>query len=377
MKFLKEDFNKIEEKLPKDLARAYRNDEYKKRNMDGKYETTDYEKAEYTEITPEEAIAYKRRGQINNLRIIVDTPYNGKLWVQYYSDGTCATSKELSVSDRYVTKTGKKITNVKYMPFAHVVKIAKKIYYTDENKVQISPEKLKRRDFDNSHYHYIDPDNIYAGHYGDSIFALGNDRHSGKHKERHYYYDDKYYRKKAMEYKKDIKDLQTEFDNGDISKNDYESRLELYTGWYNDAMKDYYSSLQGHRNARARDKFADDATRMQSNLNKFKALKAHIKRDKDDLKSYQNTLADMQANGEKASKYSYTIERIDQLKQKISDLRSQIYYAQRALDACEKELTDDAQAADIQNYLNKIEDKTAKITNLQNELNKLLKRDSQ
>ena len=51
------DFNKLQEKLPADLAKAYdRNDLYKDRTSRYRYNDKDFEKAEYKDITQDEEL---------------------------------------------------------------------------------------------------------------------------------------------------------------------------------------------------------------------------------------------------------------------------------------------------------------------------------
>lgn len=64
------------EKLPRDLARAYRNDRSKEKEMShhsffGHDDDIDYEKAEYKEITPEEAIALRKSGKAETIRALI------------------------------------------------------------------------------------------------------------------------------------------------------------------------------------------------------------------------------------------------------------------------------------------------------------------
>ena len=170
------------EKLPRDLAKAYRNDSSRRREMSHHNffrddDDIDYEKAEYKEITPEEAIALRKSGKAETIRALI-----GGDWVEYYKDGSANRNINISqwYSKLYKTKSGRIITNTQHMPFSHVMHIADKIYATNENETKIDPEKMKRRELTQD-YEHPSKGSWYNHDYGDRIALHGNNRGSGDH----------------------------------------------------------------------------------------------------------------------------------------------------------------------------------------------------
>ena len=144
----------LEEALPKDLADLYRERRSKlghSRNINSpKYgykdiktfspNGIDFEASEYTEITPEEAIAAKKRGDADKLRIIFD----GKL-VTYESDGKHqhfrAERDYNSDASKYVKPNGDRVDTSSKLTFNTVVQNADKIYIADEKDKVDYPDR--------------------------------------------------------------------------------------------------------------------------------------------------------------------------------------------------------------------------------------------
>ena len=93
-----ESFEVLTEKIPKDLAKAYKKaNHYSYANRNTDYiNKVDLENSTYTEITPEEALALKKDGKLNTIRALID----GKL-VTFYNDGTSEYFTELPSSKKY------------------------------------------------------------------------------------------------------------------------------------------------------------------------------------------------------------------------------------------------------------------------------------
>ena len=232
----------LDEKLPKDLAKAYRTAgdserigftgvgaKYKDYDRGG-YVTlknkdtrrnvkTDYENSQYTEITPEQALQAKKDGNISKLRILI----NGDL-VQFRNDGYPLVGPELGYRDEniYKNKAGKEIRDTRRMPFNHLINIADKIYLTDEDEHAIG-KGGQEFDYETRQLVDIPSDDVYNKRKANRIDI----EDTGKHKEKF----KSIYRTWANDNKEEIKDyknklveLDKKWEAGDISKNDYEKQ---------------------------------------------------------------------------------------------------------------------------------------------------------
>lgn len=354
--------SKLDEKLPKDLARAYNRDDSYRRRSDRNGDSVDYENADYEEITPEKAIELRRQGAVGDIRAII----NGDLVTFRAYDGYCNRNVEVWGNKAYTTKTGKTINNTRDMPFSHVMKIADKIYYTNELRTHISDDKLKRRDKTDDYYFTggADPDNYWSSsHYGDRVRVSGA-TDTGKHltgygrKGREYkgYLDD------AKEYKERLRRLQAQYDAGDLSKNEYEARKTSLQRNYDLAMQSAYRT-KPDRNTNS----PLSVVYAQRNLNKYKALKATVNKTLSAIENQDKKLKDLKANASNSDKYSYYRDRIAKLKAEMQSIQKQIEYCEQEMSA--DSVNKDTQEAEIE--FNRLSDR---YSNAVAELNALMKR---
>ena len=361
------------EKLPRDLAKAYRNDSSRRREMSHHNffrddDDIDYEKAEYKEITPEEAIALRKSGKAETIRALI-----GGDWVEYYKDGSANRNINISqwYSKLYKTKSGRIITNTQHMPFSHVMHIADKIYATNENETKIDPEKMKRRELTQD-YEHPSKGSWYNHDYGDRIALHGNNRGSGDHTAMSDYRKRDYKNdlKKINELTQELKDLQAKYDAGDISRNKYQDDKEALKSaidYYRKHILDYKKDLRD-ANDHYYKNYLD--TISQDKLNTYRALKGTIDQSNQNIDELSSKLADIKSNGSNSDEYSYERKRLSQLKDQLAEIQRNIKYY-------EDKLSDAKTTADIAKAEKELNDEKTDLANAQADLNKLLKRNNQ
>lgn len=339
---------KIEEKLPKDLARAYNR---QGRDVKSRFtDEIDYEKASYTEITPEQAIDYRKQGKVGCIRAIID----GQAFSFRAEDGYCLDSGELPYEKRYTNRSGRKLGNVKEVPFTHLMKVADKIYFTDEDTTFIDDEKMKRRE--------LDPD-LQRGWYSKPVYKNGQDRLRGQHR-----YDgfDKEDRKRNMDRianaKQMLKNLQDKYDAGDLSRNEFEKSKAR---WQSDL--DYYTKAEYQSRKHKNEPTAYDVNNAQRNVYKFNQLKSNANYAKKELAYAQKNLADVLKNDESASEFEYYRNALARAKEKLEAITHDIEYY-------EQKLSKDNVSKVANEYSAKVDKLAQELADTQAEINKMLKR---
>lgn len=352
----------LQERIPKDLAKAYndaRVHSYATRNYDSTGKV-DFENSEYTEITPEQALAMKKEGTLSTVKALV----NGEL-VTFYNDGTQDNYIQyLPHNKKYTTRTGRDEYNSKYVPLKHILNVADKIYVADEKTVD--PEKMKARLGLDADGRYAGDQYDPSGHYSsqrDANLELGKHRRDGWGT----YSDfDKKYHQRA---KDKLADLEARWEAGDISRNEYEK----YKASYQDEIDKYegrrLKDLQYNRDRRA------DARNYASNIEATSAVRT-FKQLKKDMKSTQSNIdraaakvADLKANASNSSEYDYA-------KKELSKLKSQLWDIQHRIDYYEKRLADAENGTEVAKYEAEMQDYLNQLSNAQSELDRLLRRNT-
>jgi hypothetical protein len=149
---LNENINKtLEEKLPRDLAKAYRNTspllKYKyyghnhfPSSMSRRNVSIDFEKSNYRELSKEEALKYSKKGDRCNLRVILKSNYGDHYIVAMWDEDN---NLMINLNElKYCMKSPLSITS-----FKDIIKASYKIYLTDENDSsnKIDRSKLIRK----------------------------------------------------------------------------------------------------------------------------------------------------------------------------------------------------------------------------------------
>lgn len=357
-----DDFNRLQEKLPADLAKVYdRNDLYKDRTSHYKYNDTDFEKAEYKEITPEEALELKKQGRITDIRAIV----NGAL-IRYNSEGKSIADTDVRWEQRYTTRTGNKVDNTRKMPFNYVMQIADKIYVTDEDSSKIDADKLKRRD-ETSDYSFVggsNPDSYWdSTYFGDTVRASGAEdtgRHLRGYDNKRYDY--KNYLDDVKEYRERLRNLQSQYDAGDISRNEYEARKTSLQKIYDLAMQNAYRT-KPDKNTNSPLAVAYN----KRNLNKYKALKYTIQQSLKDIEEESNKLQSLKASSADSPEYKYERDQLAKLRAQLKSIQDEIEYY-------EGKLSDDSIAKDTRTTEVELDRLTKRQADAQKQLDNLLKR---
>lgn len=343
----------VTEKIPKDLAKAYRDSDYTSRTFssvrDSSYRdyTIDYNNAHYETITPEEAIAIRKSGDITKLRVIVA----GQL-VTFYPDGTQKDYAQKSYNPLYVSKKGTAKYSSKQVPFADLMRLADKIYVTDEKDTPIPANKLARRDDAEERGH-----NLNLGARRDDM-----ERDWAKR-------DMERANKYLRQYRADLQKLEIDWKAGNISPNEYNKRKTALQQSISRAQSQYYKGKDKYSRDRVNAlNFASNRAATM-NVKRFKELKSELRYAQNDYEKSQEKLSDLQSQGVESEKYAYARKR-------IKELQAQIASAQRMIASYEQDLSADSVNADTQDAMDTVEKNLQKIRDIQNEFNRIMRRES-
>lgn len=351
----------LQERIPKDLAKAYdksRVHSYATRNYDSMGKV-DFENSEYTEITPEQALAMKKEGTLSTVKALV----NGEL-VTFYNDGTQDNYIQyLPHNKKYTTRTGRDEYNSKYVPLKHILSVADKLYVADEKTVD--PEKMKARLGVGEDGRFKSDEYDPSGRFGsqrDANLELGKHRRDGWGS-----YGD--IEKKWHQRAKDkLADLEARWEAGDISRNEYEKYKAKYSADIDEYESKRLKDIQYKRDRRA------DARNYASNIEATSAVRT-FKQLKKDMKSTQGYIdraaakvADLKANASNSSEYDYA-------KKELSKLKSQLWDIQHRIDYYEKRLADAENGAEVAKYEAEMQNYLNQLSDAQNSINALLRRD--
>ena len=195
-----EESKSLNEKIPADLAKAYRQSAEYRRGEGALYipdlgdreGDLDFENTDYIEITPEEAEEYRKKREADKLRVI----YWGSAYMVDPRSFKLKPSTDIKPEDEYITRTGRHINNSNYVPFSHMMEIADKIYYTNEGDI-----KRTKRNSD----------------------EWDSGAHSFERFEKSTLKD---WEKYLDEYEKRLQELEDMWEEGDISRKEYEIKKE-------------------------------------------------------------------------------------------------------------------------------------------------------
>ena len=346
----------LTEKIPKDLAKAYHKANhwsYAHRNSDFANKV-DLENSTYTEITPDEALQLKKEGKLNSVRALVD----GHL-VTYYNDGQSEYFTELPRAKKYTTRTGRDEYNSKYVPLKHVLSVADKIYVANE---VTNPEKMATRLSldDNGRT----PNDVY-----DSTGTFDSERAANRAlgKDKSYSSFDKYDTDRLERYRANLADLEKRWEDGDITRKEYEQNKERYTQWIDEleTKKRKEDSYFKNRRAAARNYSSDISA--TSAMRTYKRLKSEIKSAKASADRYQAKIDDVKASGSKSSEFEHASKQVSELRYKLREIQSRLSYYEKLLSDAE----DGTKAAEYEREMQKHLDT---LTAAQRDLAALLKK---
>lgn len=346
----------LTEKIPKDLAKAYKDANhwsYAHRNSDFANKV-DLENSTYTEISPEQALELKKEGKLNSVRALVD----GHL-VTYYNDGQSEYFTELPRAKKYTTRTGRDEYNSKYVPLKHVLSVADKIYVANE---VTNPEKMATRlslDDDGR-----TPEDVY-----DSTGTFDSERAANRAlgKDKPYSSFDKYDVDRLERYRSNLADLEKRWEDGDITRKEYEQNKERYTQWIDELETEKRKEDNHIKNRRAAARNYSSDISATSAMRTYKRLKSEIKSAKASADRYQAKINDVKASGSKSSEFEYASKQVSELRYKLSEIQSRLSYYEKLLSDAE----DGTKAAEYEREMQKHLDT---LTTAQRDLAALLKK---
>lgn len=326
-----EESKSLNEKIPADLAQAYKRGVEYRRGKDAYYlpdlndrrGELDFENTDYIEITPEEAEEYRRKGEADKLRVI----YWGNAYMVDPRSFKLKPSAGIKPEDEYITRTGRSINTSNYVPFSHMMEIADKIYYTNEGDVKRS--KRNSDEWDSGNH---------------STFR--NEKSTLKSWE-----------SSKDVYEKQLRELEDKWEEGDISRKAYEAAkerlLDYIKYWRTHADKQRFSIRKQAREYQ--DEYITKLIRKA--VDSFYDLKNRLKRLERESQWRAQEVDDAKSG---TSYYQYQVK---QIKDKIQVLQNELAYYEKIAGAPEIEVAE-----------NKLSKTLKEIEETKKQLDDLLKR---
>lgn len=292
-----EESKSLNEKIPSDLAQAYRNSTASldrgvqgyTPNLDARRGELDFENTDYIEITPEEAEEYRRKGEADKLRVI----YWGSAYTVDPRSFKLRPSTGIKPKDEYITRTGRRVNNSNHVPFTHMMEIADKIYYTNEGDI-----KRSKRNSDE-----WDSGNHSAFRHEKALLKSWEE------------YKDKY--------EKRLQELEDKWEEGDISRKDYEAAKEKLLGnikyWRDQADEQRFYIRKQTRNQQ--DEYITKLIRKA--VDSFYGLKNRLKRLESESQWRAQDVIDAKSGK------SYYQNRVREIKDKIQKLQIDLAYYEK------------------------------------------------
>ena len=337
-----------EEPIPSDLAKAYKSSYHHPGNVD-------LQNSEYTEITPEEAIQIVRKGDPSSLRLIIE----GQLILidgKYGSQDDKYRNRYVHWDHHYFTKSGNRVTDTARFPIPHLVKIAEKIYKTNENQTPKDPNLMAQRS-GNRHTDY-EYNSLYDTTFEKRGASIIPDRRLAS-KRRNYERELALYNKYLNEY---------EAETDENKKADLKRTVDIYKASADDYYKDYKDALNTVSDFRARSRYFDSEQDLTKNVRKYRGeLKPELEKNNKYVKRYQDELADFDAQGD---------PNVNRLKSRIADKRNELSELIAELTNLELDLdgAEYASAENRQELVDKINDYLSNANNIKQEIDDLIHR---
>ena len=335
-----------EEPIPSDLAKAYKSSYHRPCDVD-------LQNSEYTEITPEEAIQIVRKGDPSCLRLIIE----GQLILidgKYGSQNDKYRNRYVHWDHHYFTKSGNRVTDTARFPIPHLVKIADKIYKTNENQTPKDPNLMAQRS-GNRHSDY-DYNRLYDTTFEKRGASIIPDKRLAI-KRRNYENELALYNKYLNAY---------EAETDENKKADLKRSVDIYKASADEYYKDYKDALNTVNDFRARARYFDSEQDITKNIRKYRGeLKPELEKNNRDVKRYQDKLADFDAKGD---------PNINRLKSRIADKRNELSEIIAELTNLELDL-DGAEYASTENrqkIVDKINDYLSNANNIKQEIDDLI-----
>ena len=335
-----------EEPILSDLAKAYKSSYHRPGDVD-------LQNSEYTEITPEEAIQIVRKGDPSSLRLIIE----GQLILidgKYGSQDDKYRNRYVHWDHHYFTKSGNRVTDTARFPIPHLVKIADKIYKTNENQTPKDPNLMAQRS-GNRHSDY-DYNRLYDTTFEKRGASIIPDKRLAI-KRRNYENELALYNKYLNAY---------EAETDENKKADLKRSVDIYKASADEYYKDYKDALNTVNDFRARARYFDSEQDITKNIRKYRGeLKPKLERNNRDVKRYQDELADFDAKGD--PNINRLKSRIASKKQELSDVIAELTDLEYNLDSAEY-----MSAENRQKIVDKIDNHLANANNIKQEIDDLI-----
>lgn len=353
-KKLAEKYTLDEAPIPSDLSKAYRGrssyrDEINRNNIDLQH-------ADYTEITPEEAVQIIRKGDPSTLRLIIEGDLvliDGK----YGSQDDRYRIKYTDYDHWYYTKSGNAVKDTARFPVSHLVSIADKIYKTNENQVHKDPALMSQRQ-ENHHSKYDNAD----------LFNKSSEKR-GKNPVDGWEFNSarRSYDRALRKYEKSIDDYNAA--ENDSDKTRLKAAMEDNEYWFNRYRTEYKNVLNKLKDYNARARYYDSEADITQNVRKFKELKPELARNERRAQSYQGELNDFDANGD---------PEILRIKDSIKWKKDRLARAIQELTNLENELegAEFKSAENRQKLVDKVNDQLVNVDKIRQEIDSLLRRNN-
>ena len=335
-----------EEPIPSDLAKVYKSSYHHPGNVD-------LQNSEYTEITPEEAIQIVRKGDPSSLRLIIE----GQLILidgKYGSQNDRYRIRYVRRDHQYFTKTGNRVTDTARFPIPHLVKIADKIYKTNENQTPKDPNLMAQRSGNrHSDYEYTD---LYDSSFEKRGANIIPDRRLANKRRN--------YERELALYNKYLKEYEAETDEN--KKASLKRYVDSYKNSADEYYKDYKDTLNNVNDFKARSRYFDSEQDITKNVRKYRGeLKPKLDRNNRDVKRYQDKLADFDAQGD--PNVNKIKSRIADKRNELSELISELTDLEYSLDSAEY-----ATAENRQKIVDKINNHLTNANNIKQEIDDLI-----
>lgn len=343
-----------EEPVPYDLGKVYKNLNYQN-SWIGK--ETDFQNSTYEEITPEEATKIIRKGDPETLRFIIE----GKLILidperRYGTNDEEYRIRDVRRDHWYTTKSGNIVTDTARFPIPHLVKIADKIYVTNEGSTKRDPGLLAARKENNPEkngaWRQFDSTSERRGRDPQNDYYIANAKWDYERAERYY------------------KDYLARAENAPTDA-EREKYLKYADEKLNDMIK-YHKEQEKHlqqgRDYAARLRYYDSEKALNKNVNRFKQIKREeIPNANKEKSRYQNKLNDFDKQGDPDVTYyknqiSRKRQELERKLDELSDLEYSLDNAQFKSSSKRQEIVD------------KINQSITKVDDLNKELDDLLRK---
>lgn len=344
----------LDEAIPRDLSKAYDSRSHYKDVINRN--NIDLQNADYTEITPEEAVQIIRKGDPSTLRLIIE----GNLVLidgKYGSQDDRYRIKYTDYDHWYYTKSGNAVKDTARFPVSHLVSIADKIYKTNEDQVHKDPALMAQR-----------KENHHSAYDNSELFNKSDEKRGSTP------IDDWQINSARRSYERALKRYEQSIDDYNAAENDSDktrlkAAMEDNEYWFNRYRAEYKHWLDKLKDYDARVRYYDSEADLTQNVRKFKELKPELARGNKLVQRYQDSLDDFDANGD---------PEILRIKDNIKWKKDRLARAIQELTDLEYELegAEYKSAENRQRLVDKVNDQLVEVDKIRQEIDSLLRKNS-